>query len=119
MVRSILIVLFSLILNTLITVNFLVEKPQRIVVIDNEKIFKEMVAKITKDTEGANEAEIASEVKKYDNIFKKFQKELSEIANQNNVVVLHKYNVIGGALDQTEEAKSVLLRLMEQERHAN
>ncbi|MBT4922414.1 MAG: TrbI F-type domain-containing protein [Rickettsiales bacterium] len=117
MLKDISVILITLMLNVLITVYFLVEQPQQIVVIDNEKIFNEMVLKITKDTEGAGEEEVELEVKKYDNIFKKFQAELSDIAIENNIVVLHKYNVIGGAIDQTEEAKTVLLDLMEKERY--
>lgn len=115
MIKNLTIIIISLILNSFITIFFLYEKPQKIVVIDNEEIFQEMVAKITRDTDGADERAIEQEVAKYDDVLKKFQQELAFIAEKNNLVVLHKYNVLGGAIDQTHQAIQVMLNLMEKE----
>ena len=76
-----------------------------------ERRHREALAKPIADDE---EEEIENKVKIHEKAIKVFNKEIVHIASKNNIIILDKRMVIGGAEDQTILAKTLLKDLMKE-----
>ena len=114
MIKDILLISIAVLISSIVTLFVLTPDHPTIVVVDQKALFKDMVLKISNSVESQDEKEIAKKVQKYEASLKNFQQKMAEIATENNLVILYKDNVIGGAVDQTQEAQILLKELMEE-----
>ena len=112
--RDFYLVIISVIISVATTL-YIVGKPAKIVVVDQDEIFKQLIVSIQQATAPDNEEVLMEKMEKYNNIRSVLDKRMVQIAKEKNFIILPKSNVIGGE-DLTEQAKLLLVDLIEKRR---
>jgi hypothetical protein len=106
-------IVISVFLSILITL--LVVKPQaKIVVVDNDEIFKKLIVDIQRETKADNEEVLMAKMAKYKNVRSLLDERMAIIAKEKNFIILPKNVVIGGE-DLTNQAKLLLDDLIKEQ----
>lgn len=111
--RDFYLIAISVVLSVLITV--LLTKPEaKIVVVDNNEIFRKLIVDISKETKADNEEVLMKKVERYKGIRAMLDREMAKIARKKNFIILPKDVVIGGD-DLTDQAKLLLSDLIKEQ----
>jgi hypothetical protein len=111
MIKDLTLILTSILLSISIIFFFTKEHP-RIVVVDKSELYKEFVLAISKSVGSDNDEEIAQKIEIHKIAVGSFNTQIAKTAQDNNLIILNKNNVIAGGLDQTDEARELLKQLM-------
>lgn len=114
MIRDLSLILVSVLLSSIITIFFLVKDPPRIVVVDDQVLFKDFIVAISNSIESSDQDEIEKKIKTHKVAVDIFNERIDQIATERNLLVLKKSVVMAGSEDQTNQAQKLLGELIKE-----
>lgn len=119
MIRDIRIIIIASIISFALSFFYLSKTPQKIVVIDQEKIARNLITNIATSLESNDEKIIRNKTTFYATKIKELKARISQIAQEKNLIVLDKSIILGGGEDQTQYAQKILQQIIDEEDQNN